>query len=211
MHIHTYTYIHTNVRTYARKHKYIHRYMCITCIAGLPTTYVKTSEEGTYTYVGRHPSSVIPSSTLLYLTLLCVYGVIWRSTKCYSLRRRPLHQFSTHIPKSVVSFRTKQLLRRLHPPKEHSEVRCINMVLPRVRLSTRHVKASLIFCWYETKSVSGIYRTFHSEPSAKQDSNNSQILSVFVSQMQDSLNEYLCVCVCVCVLLLFFSATGGVI
>ena len=53
--------------------------------------------------------------------------------------------FPSHIPKSIVSFWTKQLLSQWHPPKVHSKVRCTNMVLPRVCLSPQHVKASLIW------------------------------------------------------------------
>ena len=91
-----------------------------------------------------YQSFAIPSSTLLYPTLLCVCGVIWRSTTCYSLRS-PLHQFSSHFPKSVVAFWTKQLFSRLHPSKVHSEIRCIHMVLPRECLSPRRMKVSLIW------------------------------------------------------------------
>ena len=81
--------------------------------------------------------------------------------------RRPLHHFFvTHSEVCCIIFR-KRLLSRVHLQKVRSEVGCIRlMLIPSVfKPSVCESQFDLIniFCWYETKNVSGIYRTFHDE------------------------------------------------
>ena len=56
----------------------------------------------------------------------------------------PLHHFLSYITNSVASFLTKVRISRLHPPKSHTEVGCIQTMLPQVCFRQYSVKASLI-------------------------------------------------------------------
>ena len=63
---------------------------------------------------------------------------------CLLFPRSPLHNFLSHITKSVASFFTKARLSRVHPQKTHTEVGCILTMLPQLCSRQNSVKICLI-------------------------------------------------------------------
>ena len=70
--------------------------------------------------------------------------------------KKSVASFSSHFPKSVASFSAKWLRSWLRQFDATPSV-----FKPSV--CERQFDLINIFCWYETKNVSGIYRTFHNK------------------------------------------------